>query len=162
MARQTSEKPLTPKQLKAARLQASGLNQRQTAEAVGVTRRAVEQWNSRKGYRDAVTSFMGTVSFSSKTAQLPLPEPVTCSNGIAPECPSDLLPSALRAIQDCLDGEHRMGDKLKAASMVLTMLGLNQDMNTHIAGLRAYGLNVIHDRDGRFVLIDERFTDNPE
>ena len=162
MARQTSEKPLTPKQLQAAKLQAGGLNQREVAERIGVTRRSVESWNSRKGYKDAVNSLMGTIPFSSKTAQLPLPEPVTCSNGIAPECPSDLLPSALRTIQDCLDGEHRMGDKLKAASMVLTMLGLNQDMNTHIAGLRAYGLNVIHDRDGKFVLVDERFTENLE
>jgi hypothetical protein len=105
---------------------------------------------------------MGTVPLTQKPPQSPLHEPVARSSGIAPESPSDLLPSALRAIQDCLDGEYRMSDRLKAASMVLTLLGLNHDMNTHIAGLRAYGLNVIHDRDGKFVLVDERFTENLE
>jgi len=162
MSRQTSEKPLTPKQLQAAKLQASGLNQREVAEKIGVTRRSIESWNSRKGYKDAVNSLMGTVPLAQKLPQSPLSEPVEFSNGIAPESPSDLLPSALRAIQDCLDGEHRMGDKLKAASMVLTMLGLGQDMNTHISGLRAYGLNIIQDRDGKFVMLDERFIDSPE
>ena len=162
MPQLATEKPLTPKQLQAAKLQASGLNQREVAEAIGVTRRCVEMWNTRKGYKDAVNSLMGTVPLAQKSPQSPLAEPVACSNGIAPESPSDLLPSALRAIQDCLDGEYRMSDRLKAASMVLTMLGLNQDMNTLISGLRAYGLNIIQDRDGRFVMLDERFTDNPE
>jgi hypothetical protein len=115
-------------------------------------------WNTRKGYKDAVNSLMGTVPLTQKPPQSPLHEPVARSSGIAPESPSDLLPSALRAIQDCLDGEHRMGDKLKAASMVLMMLGLNQDMNTHIAGLRSYGLVLIADSNGNFHLVDERST----
>jgi len=162
MPQLATEKPLTPKQLQAAKLQASGLNQREVAEVIGVTRRCIEMWNSKQGYRNAVSSLMGIVPLAKKSPQSPFSEPVARSSGIAPESPSDLLPLALRTIQDCLDGEHRMGDKLKAASMVLTILGLNQDMNTHIAGLRSYGLNVIQDRDGKFVLVDERFTDNLE
>jgi hypothetical protein len=162
MARQTTEKPLTPKQLQAAKLQASGLNQREVAEAIGVTRRCIEMWNTRKSYRDAVNSLMGTISLVKKSTQSSLSEPVSRSTDVTPESPFDLLPLALKTIQDCLGGEHRMSDRLKAASMVLTLLGLNQDMNTHIAGLRAYGLNVIHDQDGRFVLVDERFTENLE
>ena len=162
MPQLTTEKPLTPKQLQAAKLQASGLNQREVAEAIGVTRRCIEMWNSKQGYRNAVNSLMGTVPLAKKSAQSPLFEPVARSSGITPESPSDLLPSALRAIQDCLEGEHRMNDKLKAASMVLTLLGLTQDMNAHISGLRSYGLKIIQDQDGKFVMLDERFTDSSE
>jgi hypothetical protein len=52
-----------------------------------------------------------------------------------------------------------MSDRLKAAGMVFTLLGLGQDMNVHISGLRPYGLNIIQSLDGRFVLVDERFPE---
>jgi hypothetical protein len=153
---------------------------------------------------------MGTVSFSSRTAQLPLPEPVAHPSDIALEHPSDLLSSALKTVQECLEGEYKMSDKLKAAAMIFDLsgiqpkrleessstdvissdkvaaycyqelisiigcsnssqkervaalkqlsfiLGLGRDFNTLLIALRDFGLNIVQDREGQFVMIDER------
>jgi hypothetical protein len=159
---------------------------------------------------------MGTVPFSQKTAQLPLSEPVAPSTGIAPEHPSDLVNAALRTVQECLEGEYRMADKLKAAAMIFDLsgiqpkrleesyptdvissgklaaycyqelisiigcsnssqkervaalkqlsfiLGLGRDFNTLLIALRDFGLNIVQDQEGQFVMIDERVKDNSE
>jgi phage terminase small subunit len=50
----------------------------------------------------------------------------------------------------------KMHNRLDALKELNRILGIGQDMNTHISGLRAYGLNIVQDAAGRFHLIDER------
>jgi hypothetical protein len=50
----------------------------------------------------------------------------------------------------------KLYDRLEALKELNRILGIGQDMNTHISGLRVYGLNIVQGADGRFHLIDER------
>jgi phage terminase small subunit len=50
----------------------------------------------------------------------------------------------------------KLYNRLDALKELNRMLGIGQDMNTHISGLRAYGLNIIENEDGTFHLIDTR------
>jgi len=50
----------------------------------------------------------------------------------------------------------KMHNRLEALKELNRILGIGQDMNTLISGLRAYGLNIVQDAAGRFHLIDER------
>lgn len=161
MSRHTSEKPLNPKQLEGAKLQSQGLTQGEVAKRLGISRRCVELWNSKTSYKALVASLM-----SSKIGATQANSQSDCSRSpidtTATESVEDLLIPAIRAVESCLSNESRPSEKLKAASLVFSLLGLGQDMNVHLAGLRHYGLNIIQDQDGRFVLTDERFTDTLE
>ena len=50
----------------------------------------------------------------------------------------------------------KLYNRLEALKELNRMLGVGQDMNVHINGLRPYGINIVQDVDGRFHLIDER------
>jgi phage terminase small subunit len=50
----------------------------------------------------------------------------------------------------------KMHNRLDALKELNRILGIGQDMNTLISGLRPYGLNIVQDAAGRFHLIDER------
>jgi phage terminase small subunit len=50
----------------------------------------------------------------------------------------------------------KLHNRLEALKELNRMLGIGQDMNTHINGLRPYGINIVQDAEGRFHLIDER------
>jgi hypothetical protein len=50
----------------------------------------------------------------------------------------------------------KLYSRLEALKELNRMLGIGQDMNTLISGLRVYGLNIVQGADGRFHLIDER------
>ena len=52
--------------------------------------------------------------------------------------------------------EVKMHDRLTAIKELARILGLGQDLNTLISGLRSYGLYVVQDTSGRYTLIDER------
>lgn len=161
MSRRTSEKSLSPKQLEGAKLQSQGLTQGEVAKRLDVSRRCIEMWNSKTSYKALVASLMsskiGTTQADSQSDSSQFSIATTSAESV-----EDLLIPAIRAVESCLTNESRPSEKLKAASLVFSLLGLGQDMNAHIAGLRHYGLNIIQDQDGRFVLTDERFTDSPE
>jgi phage terminase small subunit len=50
----------------------------------------------------------------------------------------------------------KMHNRLEALKELNRILGIGQDMNTLISGLRAYGLNIVQDAQERWHLIDER------
>lgn len=50
----------------------------------------------------------------------------------------------------------KLYNRLEALKELNRRLGVGQDMNVHINGLRPYGINIVQDVDGRFHLIDER------
>jgi phage terminase small subunit len=50
----------------------------------------------------------------------------------------------------------KLYNRLEALKELNRMLGIGQDMNTLINGLRPYGINIVQDAEGRFHLIDER------
>lgn len=50
----------------------------------------------------------------------------------------------------------KLYNRLDALKELNRMLGIGQDMNTLISGLRAYGLNIVQEPDGTYRLIDER------
>jgi hypothetical protein len=156
-----SEKPLSPKQLEGAKLQSQGLTQGEVAKRLDISRRCVELWNSKTSYKSLVASLMSSKIGATQTDSRSdcSQSPITTTSA---ESVEDLLIPAIRAVESCLSDESRPSDKLKAASLIFSLLGLGQDMNTHISGLRHYGLNIIQDQDGRFVLTDERFTDSLE
>lgn len=52
--------------------------------------------------------------------------------------------------------EVKMHDRLTAIKELNRILGLGQDLNALISGLRAYGLSVVQDTSGKYTLIDER------
>jgi phage terminase small subunit len=54
----------------------------------------------------------------------------------------------------------KMHNRLEALKELNRILGIGQDMNTLISGLRAYGLNIVQDKQNRFHLIDERLPPN--
>lgn len=51
-------------------------------------------------------------------------------------------------------------NRLEALKELNRILGMGQDMNTLISGLRAYGLSIVKDAQERFHLIDERLPPN--
>jgi hypothetical protein len=55
----------------------------------------------------------------------------------------------------------KLYSRLEALKELNRMLGIGQDMNTLISGLRVYGLNIVQGADGRFHLIDERMPASP-
>jgi transcriptional regulator with XRE-family HTH domain len=125
------DKPLDARQLQAVRLLASGLTQKEVGERVGVTTRTIERWNTAQIFRDSVNALIGTVPIAkaksrSKNIIAPIASatPIKLLPGEPLTHPSELISNALETLRECLQGDHRMGDKLRAVQLIFEASGI--------------------------------------
>jgi hypothetical protein len=130
---------LTPQQQEAVRLQASGLTQKEVARRVGVSLRAVEEWQKKKLYKECLQSLSGQIGLATA------PNPTT-SKSVAVEVLEtnvfditrdfehwsdfEVGRQTLRAI--ALNPESREAARIQAAMALIRSVEIGQDLPKHI------------------------------
>jgi transcriptional regulator with XRE-family HTH domain len=109
---------LTPSQIKAAELLSQGFSHQEVADECKVSRRTILRWLNQNDFKNL--SF-GLIHRQRPAQQAPQrPANVNSTNHRLDNLTvSDLIPDALKAVQDILqDPDARNGDKLAAASLI--------------------------------------------
>ena len=147
---------MTPIQLRAAQLLASGLTQEEVGKRVGVSRRTIVRWLGIQEFKNLSFGLVSLNPPEKGKVEIPLEKTETQTNYAL----SDLVPMAIKTLVDILvDPEARRVDKLKAVSLVGEWAGLTSDFNVALACLRRYGLLICESENGSWILQDQR--ENP-
>ncbi len=119
---------LSPPQIRAAELLAKGHSQQEVADAVGVSRRTISRWLKQEDFKNLSYGLVGRT-------QLPQQAPQSLSKSsrnFKSLTPKDLVDDALEAVREILqDPDSRNADKLKAAMLVGTWVGLGDRTKIH-------------------------------
>jgi transcriptional regulator with XRE-family HTH domain len=135
---------LTPNQIKAAELLSQGFSHQEVADECKVSRRTILRWLNQNDFKNL--SF-GLIHRQRPAQQVPRrPENANSTNQRLDNLRiSDLIPDALKAVQDILQNpDARNGDRLAAASLVGKWSGLE-------------GRGKIHELEAIKVLIDQEW-----